>query len=145
VSIHLRRWLRRGRTQEGSAAVEFAIILPLLLLLTLGGLDMGHMYYIDHLITNASREGARYGAKYTFPAPEPTSAQISAYVKLPSGLNYDAFNLDSLNVTASYAGAVPNRIVTVTVTAQKHWWVLGALAGFSTKTLRAQTAMNREG
>ena len=26
---------------------------------------MGHMYYMDHLITNASREGARYAAKYT--------------------------------------------------------------------------------
>ena len=63
--IRLRQLLRRGRGQEGAAAVEFAIILPILLLLILGALDMGHMYYIDHLITNASREGARYAAKYT--------------------------------------------------------------------------------
>jgi Flp pilus assembly protein TadG len=72
--IRLRQLLRRCRSQEGSAAVEFAIILPVLLLLLLGALDMGHMYYIDHLITNASREGARYGA-YTGTA-EPTSGQI---------------------------------------------------------------------
>ena len=61
----LRQLLRRGRGQEGAAAVEFAIILPVLMLLILGGMDLGHMYYIEHLITNASREGARYGAKYT--------------------------------------------------------------------------------
>ena len=63
--IRLRQLLRRGRGQEGSAAVEFAIILPLLMFLILGGMDLGHMYYIEHLITNASREGARYGRKYT--------------------------------------------------------------------------------
>ena len=130
---------------EGAAAVEFAIILPLLLVLTLGALDMGHMYFIDHLITNASREGARYAAKYTGTAAEPTNDQISNYVKLPSpGLDYNAFNLDSLTVTTVYAGTFPDRIATVTVTANKNWWVLGSLLGLSTKTLTARSAMNVE-
>jgi Flp pilus assembly protein TadG len=143
VFIRLRQLLLRVRGQEGAAAVEFAIILPVLLLLTLGALDLGHMYFIDHLITNASREGARFAVKYVDPAiPAPTSAQVSSYVK--STLNYDAFNLDALTVTTSYAGTFPSRIATVTVTANKNWWVLGTLAGFSTKTLTAQTAMNME-
>ena len=134
--IRLRQLLRRSRGQEGAAAVEFAIVLPILVLLVLGALDMGHMYYIDHLITNASREGARFAAKYTGTTAEPTSDQISNYVKLPSGLDYNAFNLDNLTVTAAYAGTFPNSIATVTVTANKNWWVLGTLAGFSTKTLK---------
>jgi Flp pilus assembly protein TadG len=142
--IRLRQLLRRGRGEEGVAAVEFAIILPILLVLSLGALDMGHMYYMDHLITNASREGARYAAKYTGTAAEPTSAAVSNYVKLSSGINYDAFNLPSLTVATVYAGAFPNRIATVTVTAQKQWWVLGSLLGFAAKTLTAQTAMNVE-
>jgi Flp pilus assembly protein TadG len=142
--IRLRQLLPRARDQEGAAAVEFAIILPLLLVLTLGALDMGHMYYMDHLITNASREGARYAAKYTGITAEPTSTQISNYVKLPSGLNYDTFNLDSLTVTTVYAGTFPNRVATVTVTTNKNWWVLGGLLGFAPKTLQAQTAMNVE-
>jgi Flp pilus assembly protein TadG len=145
VLSRLRRLLKRGRGQEGAAAVEFAIILPLLTLLTMGGLDLGHMYYIDHLITNASREGARYAAKYTGTSAEPTNTAISNYVKLPSpGLNYNAFNLDALTVNTTYAGTFPNRIATVTVTAQKQWWILGSLLGLSTKTLTAQTAMNVE-
>jgi Flp pilus assembly protein TadG len=140
--MFIRQLRRRDRGQEGAAAVEFAIILPLLLALSLGALDVGHMYYIDHLITNASREGARYAAKYTGAAAAPTSAQVSSYVK--STLNYDAFNLDALTVSATYAGTFPNRIATVTVTANKQWWALGVLAGFADKTLTAQTAMNVE-
>jgi Flp pilus assembly protein TadG len=135
--------LRRGHGQEGAAAVEFAIVLPLLMLLTLGALDMGHMFYIDHLITNASREGARYAAKYTGSAAQPTSAQVSSYIK--STLNYNTFNLTNLTVTTTVTGTIPSKIATVTVTAQKQWWVLGGLLGLSTKTLTAQTAMNVEG
>jgi Flp pilus assembly protein TadG len=142
--IRLRQLLRRGGGQEGTAAVEFAIILPILLVLTLGALDMGHMYYIDHLITNASREGARYAAKYTGTVAAPTSGQVSTYVKTASGLNYDAFHLPSLTVTAVSVGTFPTNIVTVTVTAQKQWWVLGSLLGLATKTLTAKTAMNVE-
>ena len=50
---------------EGATAVEFGIILPVLMLLMLGGMDLGHMFYMQHVITNASREGARYAANYT--------------------------------------------------------------------------------
>jgi Flp pilus assembly protein TadG len=144
VFIRLRQLLRQGRGQEGAAAVEFAIVLPALLLLTLGALDLGHMYFVDHIITNASREGARFAAKYTGTAAAPTSAQVSNYIKSSSGLNYDTFNLNSLKVTTTYAGTFPNRIATVTVTANKQWWALGVLAGFADKTLTAQTAMNVE-
>ena len=84
---------------------------------------------MQHLITNASREGARYAAKYTGTGADPNSTAVSNYVKLPppapGGLNYDAFNFDTLTVTTVYAGAFPNKIATVTVTANKHWWVLG--------------------
>jgi Flp pilus assembly protein TadG len=151
VFIRLRQLLRRGRGQEGAAAVEFALVLPILIFLVLGGMDFGHRLYMQHLITNASREGARYASKYTGTAAPPTSAAVSDYVKLPPpGLNYNTFNLDTLTVTATYAGSFPNKIATVTVTAHKHWWVLGTfkLFGFpgftNPKTITATTAMNVE-
>jgi Flp pilus assembly protein TadG len=42
--------------------VEFALILPLFLLLVFGTLEFGRAYFDMHLITNAAREGARHGS-----------------------------------------------------------------------------------
>jgi hypothetical protein len=130
---------------EGAIAVEFAIILPVLLLLILGGMDLGHRYYIQYLTSNASREGARYAAKYTGSITPPNSSAISNFVKLPAGLNYNSFNLDTLVVSGSYTGVFPNKFVTVTVTAIKHWWILGGLPGITDpQTVKAMTAMTME-
>jgi hypothetical protein len=137
---------KRGlRAEHGVTAVEFAIILPILMLLIVGGMDLGHKYYIQYLANNASREGARYAAKYTWPPVTPTSDDISNYVKLPTGLNYNKFNLENLAVNGSYTGAFPNKIVTVTVQADKHWWILGSLPGFTDpQAIKGTTAMNVE-
>ena len=52
----------RRRTQRGAAAVEFALVAPILILLLIGMVTTA-MAYSDHLsATNAVREGARYGA-----------------------------------------------------------------------------------
>ena len=53
----------RNRLQErGAAAVEFALVVPILLMLLIG-MVTGAFAVSDHLsITNAVREGARYGA-----------------------------------------------------------------------------------
>jgi Flp pilus assembly pilin Flp len=136
---HVQRHWRQD-SENGAAAVEFAIIVPLLVLLILGGMDLGHEYYMEHLITNASREGARYAAKYTGGASLPTSSQISTYVI--TNLNYGSFDLNSLAVTGAYAGVSPSEVVTVTVTADKYWWILGSLLKLSNPTiLTATTAM----
>jgi Flp pilus assembly protein TadG len=132
-----------GRRQEGAAAVEFALIIPVLMLLLLGGMDLAHAYYIEHVITNASREGARYASRYTVATTDPSSSAISTYVK--TTLKYNSCNLDSLNVSGSYSGVSPNRIVTVTVTANKQWWILGSLPGFTNpSTIKGETAMTVE-
>ncbi|MEK7344567.1 MAG: TadE family protein [Pseudomonadota bacterium] len=58
---HTRRGQNNGQTQQGAAVVEFALVLPLLLLLLIGGIDMSLALYDKAVITNASREGARAG------------------------------------------------------------------------------------
>ncbi|HUY87707.1 MAG TPA: TadE family protein [Pirellulales bacterium] len=62
---------RSGR--PGAAAVEFAIVLPLLVLLLLGGADFGRCFYSAMAITNAARAGAEYGCMHPFDA----SAQVA--------------------------------------------------------------------
>ncbi len=45
--------------RRGVAAVEFAVLLPLLLLLLLGVWEVGRMVEVQQLLTNAAREGGR--------------------------------------------------------------------------------------
>jgi Flp pilus assembly protein TadG len=48
---------RRG--ERGAAAVEFALILPVLILLVLGLIEFSRVYNIQISLSNAAREGAR--------------------------------------------------------------------------------------
>ncbi|MCG0274878.1 MAG: pilus assembly protein [Thermosediminibacteraceae bacterium] len=50
------------RTQRGQAVVEFALVLPLLVLILFGVLEFGRIFHTYIVITNAAREGARLGA-----------------------------------------------------------------------------------
>ncbi|MCK4621470.1 MAG: pilus assembly protein [Desulfuromonadales bacterium] len=49
------------KREKGAAAVEFAILLPLLLLLIAGIIEYGLVMFNKQVITNASREAARAG------------------------------------------------------------------------------------
>ena len=51
--------LRRDRDQRGAVVVEFALIVPLLLLIVFGILDFGYMLNRTTIVSNASRDGAR--------------------------------------------------------------------------------------
>jgi len=55
----------RKRKQSGQELVEFAIVLPLLLLVVFGVLDLGRIFHSAITITNAAREGARYGMTHS--------------------------------------------------------------------------------
>jgi len=51
----------RGDAERGAATVEFAIIFTLLIALLFGIIEFGILIYDNHVLTNASREGARAG------------------------------------------------------------------------------------
>lgn len=46
---------------KGVSMIEFALVLPLLLMLLFGLIDFSVLFYNQYIITYASREGARYG------------------------------------------------------------------------------------
>jgi Flp pilus assembly pilin Flp len=48
--------------ENGANAVEFALVLPVLLMLVFGGITGGWLYNQQQQLTHAAREGARYGA-----------------------------------------------------------------------------------
>jgi Flp pilus assembly protein TadG len=87
------------KREDGAAAIEFAILLPLLMLILFGTIEFGLVLYNQEVITNASREGARFGI--VIGSPRPSTGQIQGVVNTyltNAGLN-------SGNATVSVAGA----------------------------------------
>jgi Flp pilus assembly protein TadG len=56
------RLARNARQDRGAAAVEFALLLPLLLLIVFGIIDFGRALNAQITLTQAAREGARMAA-----------------------------------------------------------------------------------
>ena len=64
---------RKGRDgEEGSAILELAVVLPVLLTIALGVFEFGRLIYSYHLIQNGVRDGARYVAGLTYDAGNAT-------------------------------------------------------------------------
>ena len=49
------------RQRRGAAAVEFAVVAPVFVLLVFGMIEFGRMVMVQQMLTNAAREGARLG------------------------------------------------------------------------------------
>lgn len=55
----------RDKREDGQAMVEFALILPVFLLILCGIIDFGWLFYNQLSLNNACREGARYAVVNT--------------------------------------------------------------------------------
>jgi Flp pilus assembly protein TadG len=58
--------VKRRRARRGAAAAEFAMLLPLMVLIILGCVDFGRFAYDLIAVTNAARAGASYGIMNNF-------------------------------------------------------------------------------
>jgi Flp pilus assembly protein TadG len=54
--------LRMWRDERGAAAVEFALVLPVILLILFGTIEFGRAWNVRQTLTDAAREGARLAA-----------------------------------------------------------------------------------
>jgi len=98
------------RQQQGAAALEFALVAPLFLILFFGVLDFGLAMYAKGLITHASQEGARYGTIYHLSPP--TTGDIQGYVQRYLS---DAKFSQPVTITVTGAGGASGTPLTVRV------------------------------
>ena len=74
--------------RNGSAMIEMAVILPLLVVLIVGVVEFGRILMVKQVITNAAREGARAGAiKLDDAGALSTALSVSQNYLTSSGLN----------------------------------------------------------
>ena len=102
----------RGRGKHGQGFVELAVILPLLLAILLGTIDLGRALYTYIALTNAAREAASYAATFDTPA-----SIIQVEQEFTSGgSNYSGCAANSL--TFSDSGGGRGNAYTVNVSCQ---------------------------
>jgi hypothetical protein len=83
------------KASPAQALVEVAILLPMLLLLILGAMDFGRMFFTKIALTNVAREGANYLTYY----PEDKNTNYTAtYALINDEISNSGF-LDSSLVT----------------------------------------------
>jgi Flp pilus assembly protein TadG len=70
------RNINRKNPERGAVVVEFALVLPLLMLLLMGIIEFGLLFYNQQVLTNASREGARAGIGF-YPVPPALDTRLS--------------------------------------------------------------------
>jgi len=86
------RFLCRQRVSHGQALVEFALVLPVLLILTMLIIQYGIIFYTTLSLTNLSREGAR------FAATQPASTDNSVISTQQSSINTRMANVAPSNI-----------------------------------------------
>ena len=74
--------LRIGKHRQGQGLVEFALLLPILVLVVFGIFEIGRAFFTLVAITNAAREGARV---YTIYPSQTTVTDIQAAAKREAG------------------------------------------------------------
>lgn len=101
------KFLRRTRKDEerGQSLVEFALLVPIFLLLVFAIVDFGMGFHAWITVTNSAREGARYGAVGA------TADQIEQRVRDTA----DTLDQSQLTVTVEGAQGQPGGSVVVDV------------------------------
>jgi Flp pilus assembly protein TadG len=126
--------------RRGVAAVEFAIIAPLLFLLIFGMIEFGRMVMVQQILTNAAREGARIAVLDGTTGTEVRTA-VNTYLHNASIPNATITITPTEPNTAGYGAPVT---VTVQIPFSQVSWLPTPMFVGGDRQLSATTVMRRE-
>jgi Flp pilus assembly protein TadG len=142
------RHRRLGRSsEEGAALVEFALVLPVLLLLVLGMLDFGKAfsYWIDE--THLANEGARWAVVNKYPSGSTLQEYIKQQATTPELRNGGGSVPSGIQICVSFpsGSAKVGDPVHVTASATYRWLsFLGSRLGVTQTTITGSSTMRLE-
>ncbi len=140
----MKKFFRKGRDrkEDGQSMVEFALILPVFLLILCGIIDFGWMFYNQLSLNNACREGARYAVVNTADGTDMDA--IITHIENDSKKVFDKDGVE-INVAYSSPGDPTEGDVTVTLKAEITFFtpVLSSVLG-KNKTITSTVTMKVE-
>lgn len=139
--LAINRVQRLAQSEQGSTAVEFALLFPLLVVLAFGIIDFGMMLWQQEVLVNATREGARQGILFGAGNGQP---EIEAtVVQAISGGGIDA---SGVNVKVTGVGTGVGNPLVVTANLPFQFIVVDKLIpGINRNALTASITMMNEG
>ena len=108
--MSIRKRLKAASPRLGVAAVELALVLPLLCFLFVMAVDYARIFYYTMAVTNCARSGAIYGGQ------NPTTANDTSGIAAAASKDAGNLNAQQLSVTSSTDSATNPTYVIVTVT-----------------------------
>jgi Flp pilus assembly protein TadG len=128
------------KSERGSTAVEFALLLPILATLTFGMIDFGRMLWFQEVLVNATRDGARQGTLFN---SGNGSNEIEGFIA--QALANGGVGSTGLNVTVNGLGTGQGNPLTVTSSIPWQFMVIdGLIPSLSTNQLQATVVMMNE-
>ena len=118
---------RRFGNQRGTSTLEFIVVLPTLLIIFLGGLELSRAWLTANIATNAAREGARVGVVTPALGSNPNAPIFdngAAVARINEILTAANLTAASVSVTCAppaspppgLSGCIPDSQVTASVT-----------------------------
>lgn len=105
--IRFRKLLKHTKKEKGQALVEFALVLPILLVVLCGIIDFGWILSCQNELTNAAGETARYAAIYANSSDVHTLAEEFLTAQGITGTPH----LDNLAIDDTYATVEVSEVV----------------------------------
>ena len=92
----------KNRGERGQTLLEFALVLPFLMVLGVGVIDVGRAVYYTIAVNNAAAAGVEFGSRDAIAAQDFDSMKKSAQCDANGGNGYPCSNgiLDIANITA---------------------------------------------
>jgi len=127
-------WILRDR--KGQNLIEFALVVPMLLLLVFGIAEFGRAWMTQNILTGAAREAVRLLA-----VPAPSGGPGAANTRAVTVLASAGITADNLAVLDT---GVPFQAVSVSISYNFPVAVAGFIPGLDNITLSSTTTMRRE-
>ena len=135
------RPVRGARARErGTALIEFALVLPFMIVLTFAVVDLSRAFWVKSTVHQAAREGVRYLVVHTLADSSDVRARVGEVLGA-ARVPMSALQID---------GPLPGPRYEVTVGAEFRWLFPGLFAWMGAEfdnpmTLQATCVMRKEG